>query len=669
MDQPLIKNNDKSHKYRPEIDGLRAISIIFVLFYHADIQIFSGGYIGVDIFFVISGYLITGILYNNLQNGKFSILDFYDRRLRRILPPLYFMLLIVTIISYMFLLPHEFRYYGRSLANVALFVANIFFYKNTGYFDTLAPDTQLLHAWSLSVEEQFYIFLPLFLAIAFKKFRKYLIISILGLFFISFIASVLTIKINQQADFYLLQYRAWELLAGSLLATWPKLRERQWSALTANCLSGIGLVLVTAPVFVYSNQTLFPGLSAAPVIIGSVILIQLGQNGFTGKFLATSFFVAIGKISYPLYLWHWSLLSLLRLYKMRPLKTNEIILWLLVSLLMSIFSFYVIERPIRSKQIFKTRQAIFSFSIIFILIFGISGKIIKTKNGMPARFPTQITEHLILMSPFNDEFPKCKGKEEDEFLNCYPGQLGFKDSDAPSFILWGDSHAASWAPGLDEIAQKFGVSGLQFTKPSCPPFLGYEFMAVKESERKACTQFNNEVFQFLTESDIKNVIISVRLPAYFRGTGEMPKVEDYKAINSDDNEIFLNIYNALNETVTILEDLGKTVWFVQVVPEHFISALNIWARSKIVNADFQTIGVKSSVFIENDKQFHALVNKLQIDHNNIKILYLNPLICNEKVCFTGDDNGPYYFDSDHLSFLGARFLQDTFAPLMEKIKK
>ncbi|MDR2300432.1 MAG: acyltransferase [Deltaproteobacteria bacterium] len=660
MKDNLNSNIRANNKYRPEIDGLRAISIIFVMLYHADFHIFTGGYIGVDIFFVISGYLITGIILDDLQLNKFSFLNFYERRVRRILPPLYFMLIITTIISFYLLLPNELIFYSKSIFYTILFISNILFYNFSGYFNDIARENVLLHTWSLSVEEQFYIFLPLIIFIVLKKFNKYLILIIGTFASISFLASETVLFFNTRLVFYLIPFRAWELLAGSWLAAWPKTRDQQWGTSAPNCFSAVGLILILAPALLYNDQSMFPALAAVPVILGSVLLIKLGLNGFMGKILSTRIFVIIGKLSYPLYLWHWPIFVLFKQYKMSILTTNEKIICLLLAFLMSSISFYLIEKPIRFKLIFKSTKSVFFLMGIFMVIFLTVTLIIFIEKGFIFRLTDQALSYYIETESETPSYQiNCPTKYQFGSENLCV--LGSELNENPSFVLWGDSHAAAWAHGLDEIAKKYKISGLQYQKDGCLPLFGYDNTYLNEPDKSVCKDFNNNIIELLKVNNIKHVIIAARFASY---TG-------YKSLNPTnsnyiDNEI-KKISHDLTYTINILNKLDISVWIVEGVPEQFVSGFNIWARSIITNKDIKNIGINSSIIKNYNKPMEDIINNIINKNENVFLLNIYPSICNETICITGDNFSSYYIDDDHLSIYGSKKFQDTFQPLMETI--
>ena len=356
-------------KYRAEIDGLRAIAVLPVIFFHAGFNFFSGGFIGVDVFFVISGYLITTIIIRELNNNIFSIKRFYERRARRILPALIFVILISSVISFTFLTQSELASYFKSVIATLLFFSNFYFYKKTPYFQSQADLEPLLHTWSLSIEEQFYIIFPITLLLFHRFFKRYIFLMLAFGFIASlFICQFLALKTGGTLNFYFTYSRVWELALGAICAHILIYKNLSYSTLIKNLLSIIGIILIVFSIFFFSRQTVFPSFYAlVPTIGTSLIILFADKDTFINKILSIKFLVGIGLISYSLYLWHQPLLAFGRIFFDE--FSNLIKLYLiLISLILSYLTFLFIETPFRKNIIiFKKNFFIKTFSIIFIL--------------------------------------------------------------------------------------------------------------------------------------------------------------------------------------------------------------------------------------------------------------------------------------------------------------
>ena len=286
--------------YRPDIDGLRALAVVPVVLFHAGLSVFQGGYVGVDIFFVISGFLITRILAASMREDRYSILDFYERRARRIFPALAVMVLASLAFGWFVLTPEEYAKIGKTAVSIGAFVSNFHFWRSVGYFERETNFHPLLHTWSLAVEEQFYIFFPILLYFLHKRHRR-LIAALAGIFFLSFASSVALVEFKPRVAFYLLPPRAWELMAGSLIAL--GVSDRFWSPRAAAAAALLGLALIAGAIFFYTPAMPFPGFAAMPPVLGACLIIWARGQG-AGRLLAIRPMVWIGLLSYSLYLWH-----------------------------------------------------------------------------------------------------------------------------------------------------------------------------------------------------------------------------------------------------------------------------------------------------------------------------------------------------------------------------
>ncbi|MGX2735935.1 acyltransferase family protein [Escherichia coli] len=353
-------------KYRKDIDGLRAVAILPVLLFHVGYSGFSGGYVGVDIFFVISGYLITKILINDINNGTYSLLTFYERRIRRIIPALTCVILFVLIASPLFLAPDNYSFLPKEIIGTLLFASNIVSFLKSGYFSTDAEQRPLLHTWSLGIEEQFYIISPIVLFLSFKYFKSRvgLILSLFAI--VSFAFSVILTKNHPTASFYLIPTRYWELSFGALAAAgvFKKAKGRRQNEV----LSILGLLLILFSIFTFTSKTVFPGYAALLPVLGATLIILNAEDTLVGKMLALKPLVFIGVISYSLYLWHWPLVVFSHDKYIIDLNLSREML-VVLSILIAWFSTRFIEAPFRNKQSYD-RTRIFKYSsVAYSLLF------------------------------------------------------------------------------------------------------------------------------------------------------------------------------------------------------------------------------------------------------------------------------------------------------------
>ena len=431
-----------SLKYRSDIDGLRAVAVLGVVIYHAFPWIIPGGFIGVDIFFVISGYLISGILYKGHNTGNFSFKEFYARRIRRLFPALIAMLVITLAYGWLVLLPDEFRQLGKHVAAGTLFIQNIVFWQESGYFDTAANLKPLLHLWSLAVEEQFYIFFPLLLILLWK--RPKIMAPVMGVLLIgTFILNVVMSVQNSVSDFFLTPYRAWEFLGGSLLAWWHYDKGHEEEVLLyREAFSWVGaLLLILGMAFIQKEQP-YPGWRALLPVAGTLLLMEGGRSAWVNrKILSNPAVVWIGLISYPLYLFHWPALSFVHIVKGENPKPGYIFVALLVSFVLTVLTYYFIERKIRHN---KSRWIIPSLVAAF-LITGLLGYVIYHKE-----LKARLSESLL------QEYSQAS--QEHNYFDGYSSSL-FRDhiwlheaGGAGAKTLYiGDSHAQQCMPRILQL--------------------------------------------------------------------------------------------------------------------------------------------------------------------------------------------------------------------------
>ena len=360
-------------KYRAEIDGLRALAVLPVILFHGGFELFSGGFVGLDVFFVISGYLITTIIISEMAEGKFSIVNFYERRARRILPALFFVMAACLPFAWLWLMPSDLKDFGQSLIAVSIFSSNILFWLESGYFDTAAELKPLLHTWSLAVEEQYYIFFPLFIMLTWRLGLKWILILLSIVFFVSLGAAQWGAYNSPTATFFLLPTRGWELLVGVFAAFYLKYNNHLKSHSLNQVLSLLGFGMIIYSIIAFDKTTPFPSLYALIPTIGTGLLILCAvPKTMIHKLLSLKFIVGIGLISYSAYLWHQPLLAFARYRVFIELSDITVTLLCLSSLLLAYFSWRYVEAPFRDKSVYS-RSRVFSFAVMGILIFSVVG--------------------------------------------------------------------------------------------------------------------------------------------------------------------------------------------------------------------------------------------------------------------------------------------------------
>jgi peptidoglycan/LPS O-acetylase OafA/YrhL len=452
--------------YRPDVDGLRAVAVIAVVLFHADLS-FPGGYTGVDVFFVISGFLITRLIVRDLKEGRFSMLDFWERRARRILPALSVVVVFTLVVGYFLMLPLEYWRLARSALALVVFSSNILLFRENDYFSPAAEAKPLLHTWSLSLEEQFYLFIPFFLWALYRLGWANLVFWILAAGSLaSFAVSAAGVYWFPWATFYLLPTRAWELAAGSMLAFARPVQ----SIRVREAMGAAGFLCVLAPFFLYSKVTPFPGIAALPPVVGTILIIWSGmrtvaseKRTMAARILEFGPLVWVGLLSYSLYLWHWPLLAfnhVLELWK------NDVALKLgliAASLGLAWLSWKFVEQPFRRGGLVRSRRMVFVASVtVGILISLASGWVIWRGLHLENRGPIVEGIMAVRVKCMADVSSTIVGKARRLGRGEIPGKLirfGGRDDEPPQVFVWGDSYAEAALPALDAACRNLGLGG------------------------------------------------------------------------------------------------------------------------------------------------------------------------------------------------------------------
>lgn len=455
--------------YRKEVDGLRAVAVLPVILFHAGVSAFGGGFVGVDVFFVISGFLITSILLEENSSGRYSIIRFYERRARRILPALFFVMAVSLICAWFVLLPKEMSEFSISLAAVAGFVSNFLFWSSSGYFDSASELKPMLHTWSLAVEEQYYIFFPIILAFMWKKARSSIGLIMVLASVASLIAAQSLISDRHGDAFYLIHARCWELLVGSISAlACFKYNVSSIPYYAREILSSFGFILICYAVFAFNSKTPFPGVYASIPVIGcALILVFSDTNTIVGRILSNKLFVSVGLISYSLYLWHQPVFAFARIRYAGDLSVGIMLLLSLFSMILAYFTWKYVESPFRNRSAVSSKS-ILGFAVAGSLVFLSVGYIGNKTDGFAGRLTKEQAYLLSFESKDLSKINRLKtcfldgGQDPSEFKKeCFASAEG-------GVVVWGDSHAAALYHGISKV---FGKA-TQLTAGSCPPLMG-----------------------------------------------------------------------------------------------------------------------------------------------------------------------------------------------------
>ncbi len=455
-------------EYRPDIDGLRAVAVLAILVFHAFPEALPAGFIGVDIFFVISGYLIGRIIISKLSRGTFSFHDFYSRRVRRIFPALFTVLLFFGFAGWYLLLADEYRALAKHSTAAALFVANFAFWSEAGYFDQAAEQKPLLHLWSLGIEEQFYIIFPLVLWATWRFRLGRARTVIIALATVSFSANLLIAPKDPVADFFAPWNRAWELLAGAALAA----GARQAGASVGRSARSIGgLALLALSFLLVTRSATFPGALAALPVAASALIISGGARSAVNRMLSHRALVWCGLISYPLYLWHWPLLTFTRIVSPEPPPAACTLGVVALSVVLAWLTERYVERPWRSPQ--RAAQKTLTL-LLFMASIAVTGALISYNEGYPERLVFKRLDELtsannLSLRTLPPSCPNVEALPQPLQSGCI---LHRNAGGKPRVVVWGDSHAEFWRHPLAQIASERGFELFIFSFPGCPPLQG-----------------------------------------------------------------------------------------------------------------------------------------------------------------------------------------------------
>lgn len=671
--------------YRPDIDGLRAIAVLLVIGFHAFPGRIRGGFIGVDIFFVISGYLITSLILQDLDNQQFSFADFYSRRIRRIFPALFTVLAAVLAFGWFALLPDEYRQLGKHIAGGAGFISNLILWKESGYFDIASELKPLLHLWSLGIEEQYYILWPLFLYLLWKK-RYNLLTGTVLIALLSFGINLALYKKNPVADFYFPGSRFWELLAGATLAylmlntfqsTWIKtLREKrdtllhhliyadknqtQKQHLYSNLLSILGILLIAFAAYKLTKSHPFPGKWALLPVLGAVFLIAAGPQATINRhILSKRPLVWIGLISYPLYLWHWPLLSFARIIEGEtPSRTIRIGL-VVLSFILAGLTYVLVERPIRFGAYRKAKVAGLA---IAVALLGLAGLYVKNTRGLPKRANVvayeKAAQQLIAPLAKDEAGMAYVGREKCEALRyCSHSGTDF----AQTVAVIGDSHAHSAYPGIAKLGKKMGFNTV---------LLGRLFpeIVVTGTWPEYKGRLPEIINIILKKPDIRQVFLVSRVRIYLEGKHNFIRHETPQHIEKlRENRVSVRVFQGWWQGIAdTLKAAGKEVIIVGDNPELF--------------ADPHDYVKRPFLFTKRERAFPVLLKQdvlayqkeaLALLHEIKGATVISPVdaFCASGECRVFDEEGvPFYYDDDHLSEAGSEFqARQLFLPYLQKM--
>lgn len=644
----------RAPKYRPDIDGLRAVAVTSVVAFHALPSELRGGFVGVDIFFVISGFLISTIIFESLEENRFSYIEFYIRRIRRIFPALLAVLTSCFVFGWFLLMPAEYRQLGKHMFGGSTFLSNVMLWREAGYFDNTAPTKPLLHLWSLGVEEQFYIFWPLLVSFVYRR-RAAIVLLLGGVAAASLALNLMTSASDPTAAFYSPFTRFWELMIGAILA-WVTLNKPglvQFGARTSSALSAVGVLLIGTAIAFISQNDVFPGWRALLPTAGAFLIICAGPRAwFNRHVLGSRVAVSIGLISYPLYLWHWPLLSFANILEGGFVPVEARLALVLTSIVLAVLTYRYIELPIRATKSSLRQTATLCAMLVG---FGAAGAWLFVQEGLPSR-PVANNAGLALLEQdgqIRDSDPSAPchlaNPNADKFCRAYNTSATGK-----LLVIWGDSHGGGWLPAIVSIAKDHNMRLMAFVHLGCPPLLGTRRSDGAVSSRD-CSRLGLAEPIVSTIQQLKpDVIFYIsRWSLYGNGWtryGELQKETHFITTSPDSDATLASARAALSSqfplTVKALAASTRRLVVFQNPPELKHDLLpRFYAhpeRVEPLTADH----LRNEAF---ERDLVAQAASLP----NVRVFDPIPRLCSGPVCQAVIDGVPLYEDDNHMSAQGA----------------
>lgn len=633
-------------KYRADIDGLRALAVIPVIIYHAGAAWLPGGFVGVDVFFVISGFLISKIILGEVERNSFSFIDFYKRRVNRIVPALLFMIVVVLLVFSVSGLPDQSVSVAKSAIAAIFSVSNFYFWGGSGYFSPSSDFMPLLHTWSLAVEEQFYLFFPVLVIILFRLKLNIRMVIAVGAIVMFVFGWWISIK-SPMFAYYMLPARAWELALGVALAVGVVPKSK--NIILNETLTVLGTILIVLSFFYVRSDMVFPGVAALIPCAGAALIINSGGDSFVSKrLLSCKPIVYVGLISYSLYLWHWPILTFLRVVNASVhLDRSMIALGMIVTLVFSIISWRYIEVPFRRKDLGDLKKIVLLGGGVAVV--GIVSFLVILGSGFPSRLGPHALKAVLAAKDIDPLRDECFGTKER-------GGCTFGDQSlAVSYIVVGDSHAAALRPAISASSLVEGERGTLYWMKACPLLDGSR--RVDHSSQKECGSFKENVWKIIEgDRSIETVFLGGRWP--YQVTGTLPEsggslmtfMEDDITETHSKKENELVFMRSLRRTVDRLAGMGKKVVIIGSVPEagfnvpESIAMARYFGRHDKARVRFKVSGDRASY---SDK---LIMNSLPKTTRFYPVL---GAFCYEEWCEFEKNGTPLFYDSNHLSYFGA----------------
>ena len=665
---PLSTGNYVNQSYRTDIDGLRALAVLSVVTFHAFPSVIVGGFIGVDIFFVISGFLISNIVFRALIDGDFSFRVFYQRRINRIFPALNLVLIFCLGFGWLTLLADEYAQIGKHAWWGSGFLSNFVLWSESGYFDSAAEEKPLLHLWSLGIEEQFYIIWPLLLWLSWRLKSSFIVI-ITTVAISSFFANVYNYWYDPIADFYSPLSRFWELIFGAALA-YAKLRSEGYLSENNKCTAwfnilnnentpgvidkyarniasvGGSILIITGLLFV-TKMNVFPGFWALLPTIGTLLIIGAGEMAWVNRqLLSNQVMVWVGLISFPLYLWHWPLLSFARVVAGETPSAWVRVVALTISVILAWLTYSFIERPIRYGAHGKFKALVL---VCVMALIGYLGYTIYQAEGYEDRLAAKGSSanraEMIRPPAVDSACLEYVGENAPIFNYCRFNDVGSRET----YAVIGDSHAHAAFPGISNILANKGINTVLFANAECPPFLGAEYGRNGYVQNSCKARIESVIATVSNKSDITRVIIFSRGAVYISGKG-FGEAENYATESPPIPPLVFA--DSLQRTVHAIQGAGKLVFYVTENPELGISPMSCIVRPFRKNP--RNCSIDKTIVLDRQAEYLDIVSKIR------GVVLINTLnaFCPHDSCISSANGSLLYADDDHLSVSGSAFQAD-----------
>jgi len=646
-------------KYRSDIDGLRAVAVLSVILFHFFPTKFPGGFIGVDVFFVISGYLISQIIIQELSLKQFSFINFYIKRINRIFPSLIIVLLTSLLAGYFLLFKYELQELLKNIFTSSFFLSNYFYIAETGYFSKSSELNPIMHTWSLCIEEQFYLIWPLLLFL-FSKNSKITFRFLILITTISFIFNLFFVYIDQISTFYSLDTRLWELSMGGILAFY-KLQTSNFKLQTFSKFSSlIGFLTIILSILFISQQAIFPGFLALFPCVGTLMIISSDKKSLINKYiLSNKYLVNIGLISYPLYLWHWPIISYFKIINSGQVTEYEKITSIIFCFVLAICTYIFIEKPIKKIK----RNGRLSLLLVILLFTTASLSYLLSKN-LPQRLNLRIA-HYELNKP---KFHKIETNDNScpKNLSVEHCLVKFPSKD-PTIAIIGDSHANMLYYGFSNSFAKIGENLIFLGKNRCLPFLDYKGGQVGEKE--TCQKNITEALNYSVNSKtIKKIILASRGPLYIYGKGlnEPDLNVEISLINKPEIKDFAKVYElAFSQTLNFLVNSKKQIIFISDNPELGFNPLTCFKRPFSTNPAKSPCAIERKEYEQRTKLVLELNNKIMLQYPSVLLFDQANHLCDSEFCYAVLNDVLLYRDDDHLSYEGANFIGSKFIDFLK----